>query len=75
MVRKLSYSNDIGIAFQDKIQKETQYGVFQRPVEADILVRGYSGWNTRRALEVIEKLFPKEPTIASFLQTWCSLLL
>ncbi|KAL4189096.1 hypothetical protein AMTRI_Chr08g163800 [Amborella trichopoda] len=31
--------------------------------KADILVRGYSGWNTRRALEVIEKLFPKEEWI------------
>ncbi|KAH9301634.1 hypothetical protein KI387_013217, partial [Taxus chinensis] len=26
---------------------------------ADILVRGYSGWNSRRALQVINEVFPK----------------
>ncbi|KAJ3684061.1 hypothetical protein LUZ61_013225 [Rhynchospora tenuis] len=28
--------------------------------KADIVMRGYQGWNTRRALEVIDKVFPKD---------------
>ncbi|XP_057741924.1 GDSL esterase/lipase WDL1-like isoform X2 [Arachis stenosperma] len=27
--------------------------------KADIVLRGYSGWNSRRALEVLDKVFPK----------------
>ena len=27
--------------------------------QADIVLRGYSGWNSRRALQVIDKVFPK----------------
>jgi len=27
--------------------------------QADIINRGYAGWNTRRALQVLEKVFPK----------------
>ncbi|XP_059667990.1 GDSL esterase/lipase WDL1-like isoform X3 [Cornus florida] len=27
--------------------------------KADIILRGYSGWNSRRALEVLDKIFPK----------------
>ncbi|GFY83510.1 SGNH hydrolase-type esterase superfamily protein [Actinidia rufa] len=29
-------------------------------VEADILVRGYYGWNSRRALQVLDEVFPKD---------------
>ncbi|XP_030518803.1 GDSL esterase/lipase CPRD49-like isoform X2 [Rhodamnia argentea] len=28
--------------------------------KADIILRGYSRWNSRRALEVLEKVFPKD---------------
>lgn len=28
--------------------------------KADVLVRGYTGWNTRRAVAVLEKFFPKD---------------
>ncbi|CAJ1805913.1 unnamed protein product [Sphenostylis stenocarpa] len=28
-------------------------------VEADVILRGYSGWNSRRALEVLDEIFPK----------------
>ncbi|KAI6698428.1 hypothetical protein NL676_018547 [Syzygium grande] len=28
--------------------------------KADIILRGYSGWNSRCALEVLEKVFPKD---------------
>ncbi|XP_048127157.1 GDSL esterase/lipase CPRD49-like isoform X1 [Rhodamnia argentea] len=28
--------------------------------KADIILRGYSGWNSRGALEVLEKVFPKD---------------
>ncbi|KAL3699823.1 hypothetical protein R1sor_017845 [Riccia sorocarpa] len=32
--------------------------LYQR--QADVLLRGYSGWNSRRALEVLHELFPKD---------------
>ncbi|KAL2629487.1 hypothetical protein R1flu_014173 [Riccia fluitans] len=32
--------------------------LYQR--QADVLLRGFSGWNTRRALEVIQEMFPKD---------------
>ncbi len=28
-------------------------------LQADILLRGYSGWNTRRAIEALDTIFPK----------------
>lgn len=28
--------------------------------KADIVLRGYRGWNTRRALEAVDKIFPKD---------------
>ncbi|KAL2940620.1 GDSL esterase/lipase CPRD49, partial [Bienertia sinuspersici] len=28
--------------------------------QADIFVRGYTSWNSRRALEVLDKIFPKD---------------
>ncbi|GAB2299539.1 GDSL esterase/lipase wdl1 [Dionaea muscipula] len=28
--------------------------------KADILLRGYNGWNSRRALQVVDKVFPKD---------------
>ncbi|XP_062002305.1 GDSL esterase/lipase WDL1-like isoform X1 [Rosa rugosa] len=31
--------------------------------KADILLRGYAGWNSRRALKVLEQVFPKDATI------------
>ncbi|OAY79460.1 GDSL esterase/lipase CPRD49 [Ananas comosus] len=31
--------------------------------KADILVRGYTGWNSRRALQVIDKIFPKDAPV------------
>ncbi|XP_068667870.1 GDSL esterase/lipase WDL1-like [Aristolochia californica] len=31
--------------------------------KADILLRGYSGWNSRRALQVIDQVFPKDAEI------------
>lgn len=31
--------------------------------KADILLRGYAGWNSRRALQVLEQVFPKDATI------------
>ncbi|XP_050214323.1 GDSL esterase/lipase WDL1-like isoform X3 [Mercurialis annua] len=31
--------------------------------KADILLRGYSGWNSRRALQVLDQVFPKEAAI------------
>ncbi|XP_068644344.1 GDSL esterase/lipase WDL1-like [Aristolochia californica] len=31
--------------------------------KADILLRGYSGWNSRRALQVIDQVFPKDAAI------------
>ncbi|KQK15473.1 GDSL esterase/lipase CPRD49 isoform X2 [Brachypodium distachyon] len=30
---------------------------------ADIILRGYIGWNSRRALQVIEKVFPKDSEV------------
>ncbi|KAJ7961238.1 GDSL esterase/lipase CPRD49-like [Quillaja saponaria] len=31
--------------------------------KADILVRGYCGWNSRRALQVLDKVFPKDAIV------------
>ncbi|XP_073115361.1 GDSL esterase/lipase WDL1 [Elaeis guineensis] len=31
--------------------------------KADIFLRGYAGWNTRRALQVIDKIFPKDAAV------------
>ncbi|KAJ7558988.1 hypothetical protein O6H91_04G064400 [Diphasiastrum complanatum] len=31
--------------------------------QADVLLRGYKGWNTRRALEALETIFPKNSPI------------
>lgn len=31
--------------------------------KADILLRGYAGWNSRRALQVIHQIFPKEASV------------
>ncbi|XP_027336408.1 GDSL esterase/lipase CPRD49-like [Abrus precatorius] len=31
--------------------------------KADIILRGYAGWNSRRALQVLDKIFPKDATI------------
>ncbi|XP_057808148.1 GDSL esterase/lipase CPRD49-like [Salvia miltiorrhiza] len=31
--------------------------------KADVLLRGYSGWNTRMALEVLDKVFPKDEAV------------
>ncbi|KAK7339880.1 hypothetical protein VNO77_20566 [Canavalia gladiata] len=31
--------------------------------KADIILRGYSGWNSRRALEVLEEVFPKDAPV------------
>ncbi|KAK7294695.1 hypothetical protein RJT34_17588 [Clitoria ternatea] len=31
--------------------------------KADIILRGYSGWNSRRALEVLDEVFPKDAPI------------
>ncbi|XP_062165587.1 GDSL esterase/lipase WDL1-like isoform X1 [Alnus glutinosa] len=31
--------------------------------KADILLRGYSGWNSRRALQVLDQVFPKDAAI------------
>ncbi|TKY65834.1 GDSL esterase/lipase CPRD49 [Spatholobus suberectus] len=28
--------------------------------KVDIILRGYSGWNSRRALEVLDEVFPKD---------------
>ncbi|KAK7283979.1 hypothetical protein RIF29_13729 [Crotalaria pallida] len=30
--------------------------------KADIVLRGYSGWNSRRAVQVLDKIFPKNAT-------------
>ncbi|KAL6534376.1 hypothetical protein OROHE_013301 [Orobanche hederae] len=30
--------------------------------KADVVLRGYSGWNTRMALQILEKVFPKDAT-------------
>ncbi|PKI34514.1 hypothetical protein CRG98_045051 [Punica granatum] len=47
---QFSYSNEgWGAALAD---------LYARKV--DILLRGYSGWNSRRALEVLDKVFPKD---------------
>lgn len=31
--------------------------------KADILLRGYAGWNSRHALQVIDKIFPKDAAV------------
>lgn len=31
--------------------------------KADILLRGYAGWNSRRAIQVMDKIFPKDAPI------------
>lgn len=31
--------------------------------KADILLRGYSGWNSRRALQVVDQVFPKDAVV------------
>ncbi|XP_031261942.1 GDSL esterase/lipase CPRD49-like isoform X1 [Pistacia vera] len=31
--------------------------------KADILLRGYCGWNSRRGLQVLEQIFPKEASV------------
>ncbi|CAN1134383.1 GDSL esterase/lipase CPRD49 [Linum perenne] len=31
--------------------------------KADILLRGYSGWNSRRALQVLDQVFPKDAQV------------
>ncbi|KAL9231434.1 hypothetical protein vseg_006665 [Gypsophila vaccaria] len=31
--------------------------------KADIVLRGYSGWNSRRALQVLDKVFPKDAVV------------
>ncbi|KAF6147055.1 hypothetical protein GIB67_036774 [Kingdonia uniflora] len=50
---QLSYSNDgWGAALTD---------IYAR--KADILLRGYNGWNSRRALQVINQVFPKDALV------------
>jgi hypothetical protein len=29
--------------------------------QADIVMRGYGGWNSRNALQVLDQIFPKVP--------------
>ncbi|KAH0730250.1 hypothetical protein KY289_001438 [Solanum tuberosum] len=36
---------------------------FVCPVLADVLLRGYFGWNSRRAIHVLVKVFPKDATV------------
>ncbi|KAL9230194.1 hypothetical protein vseg_005579 [Gypsophila vaccaria] len=31
--------------------------------KADIILRGYSGWNSRRGLQVLDKVFPKDASV------------
>lgn len=31
--------------------------------KADVLLRGYFGWNSRRAIEVLDQVFPKDATV------------
>ncbi|XP_050214324.1 GDSL esterase/lipase CPRD49-like isoform X4 [Mercurialis annua] len=31
--------------------------------KADILLRGYAGWNSRRALQILDRVFPKDAAI------------
>ncbi|XP_042414754.1 GDSL esterase/lipase CPRD49-like [Zingiber officinale] len=39
--------------------------------KADILVRGYAGWNSRRAVQVLDKIFPKNAAIQPALVIVC----
>jgi hypothetical protein len=44
------------------VMRATYLHVLSLPVswlQADILLRGYSGWNTRRAVEALDTIFPK----------------
>lgn len=36
--------------------------------KADVILRGYQGWNSRRALHVLHKLFPKVRTYVALSQ-------
>ncbi|URD72083.1 hypothetical protein MUK42_33623 [Musa troglodytarum] len=38
--------------------------------KADILLRGYSGWNSRRAIAVLNKVFPKSPPNSHWRTLW-----
>ncbi|KAF7825538.1 GDSL esterase/lipase CPRD49 [Senna tora] len=40
--------------------------------KADIILRGYAGWNSRRALEVLDQLFPKADIILRGYAGWNS---
>ncbi|CAN1142293.1 GDSL esterase/lipase CPRD49 [Linum perenne] len=31
--------------------------------KADVVLRGYSGWNSRRALQVLDQIFPKDAAV------------
>lgn len=39
--------------------------------KADILLRGYNGWNTRRALAVLDEFFPKDAPVQPHLVVVC----
>lgn len=32
---------------------------FNQTPQADVILRGYSGWNSSQALEVVDEVFPK----------------
>ncbi|XP_057833328.2 GDSL esterase/lipase WDL1 isoform X3 [Cryptomeria japonica] len=39
--------------------------------KADVLLRGYNGWNTRRALAVLDEFFPKDAPVQPHLVVVC----
>lgn len=47
------------LLFQDTVSSFFCVLMRKYSLQADILVRGYYGWNSRRALQVLTEVFPK----------------
>ncbi|KAL2337056.1 hypothetical protein Fmac_011502 [Flemingia macrophylla] len=54
-------SSVVQYGFYDEGWIATLFHLYAR--KADIVLRGYAGWNSRRALQVLDKIFPKDAPV------------
>ncbi|XP_043698508.1 GDSL esterase/lipase CPRD49-like [Telopea speciosissima] len=54
-------SSIVQLSYSDDGWGATLADIYSR--KADILLRGYSGWNSRRALQVVNQVFPKDASV------------
>ncbi|TKY63500.1 GDSL esterase/lipase CPRD49 [Spatholobus suberectus] len=54
-------SSIVELSYSDEGWGATLANLYAR--KADVILRGYAGWNSRRALQVLDIIFPKDATI------------